>query len=127
MSNKKTVKIVITEAVNIGGERQAPGTQDEPNIVELDLHEGRRIVNSRKAVFYVEDAVPADTNSATKPDDPDQLKTEIMAAIEQLDEGTDFTKGGTPKVKAVEKLLGYDVTAGDVTAAWDAMEEDDSQ
>lgn len=122
MSTPKTLKIVITEAVNIGGERHTPG-EEEPNVIELELHEARRIVNSRKAEFYQDDEPETGKNIVEAPTDPAERKAAIMEAIEKLDPEEDFTKGGKPRVKPVVEYLGFDVTGKEVTEAWDSMEE----
>jgi len=35
----------------------------------------------------------------------------------------DFGRDGTPKVKAIEKILGYDISAADRDVAWAAFQE----
>lgn len=53
-------------------------------------------------------------------DAEEALKLEIISALDLLDED-DFVKtgerAGKPKVSAINAILGYDVTAGDVDAA----------
>jgi len=49
---------------------------------------------------------------------------EIAAAIQTLlDEGDEknFTSMGDPKVKPIERVLGYDITASERDAAWQAL------
>lgn len=55
------------------------------------------------------------------PTDPIVRNGDILTAIEQLvqtNERKDFTAAGMPAVKAVEKLVGYDVHAREVAAMW---------
>lgn len=50
---------------------------------------------------------------------------EITSAIQLLlDEGDEknFTSLGDPKVKPIERVLGYDITAEERDQAWDAMQ-----
>ena len=107
MSEKKTTSVKITEATKLGGERVAPGEV----INDMPIHEARRLVHSRKAEFF-------------KIDEADSLQAKIMAAIENLPEDG-FGQDGKPKVKAIENLLGQDISAADRDAAWDAMEDPD--
>lgn len=54
--------------------------------------------------------------------EPEDLESKMLAAFPKLAE-SDMTTGGTPKVKAVEALLGTDVTADQVAAAWAKFQE----
>ena len=52
-------------------------------------------------------------------------KARIIAAIGELDPDNPehFTKGGKPEVKALEAILGFDITAAERDAAWAAFQE----
>ena len=54
----------------------------------------------------------------------DALQAAIRAAIEALDPANPecWTKGGKPDVRALEKVLGFDITAPERDAAWAAVE-----
>ena len=54
----------------------------------------------------------------------DELHAAIQDAIGRLDpaDSTKWTKGGKPDVKALEKLLGFDITAAERDSAWAAVE-----
>jgi len=57
--------------------------------------------------------------------DEDQAM-EIMAAIEQLmDKGDNkaFSKNGDPRVRSIEKILGYDITSQQRDTAWAELSE----
>jgi len=80
-------------------------------------------------------AMPADGSDPNviedKPDskapaDPAQRGPLILAVIEKLvakNDRKDFTAAGSPAVKAVERELGFDVDAREVSAAWQEMHE----
>jgi hypothetical protein len=51
----------------------------------------------------------------------DARAEKIADAIGALDKEKDFTQSGTPKVKAVEAAVGFDVTAEEVAAVWDTL------
>ncbi len=60
------------------------------------------------------------------PADPAQRGPLILTAIEQLvatNERKDFTAAGTPSVKAIERVLGFDVDGREVAAAWQEHNE----
>ena len=78
--------------------------------------------------------IPADSYSPKQeaPVEPEETATEtrgadILAAVSAVvEEGIpdNFGKDGTPKVKAVEKVLGYDISAAERDAAWEVIHED---
>lgn len=47
----------------------------------------------------------------------------IVDAIDKLDPETDFTGSGLPEVKALEGVLGYDITAKERDDAWTLYQE----
>ncbi len=49
------------------------------------------------------------------------LDAAIAAVILDLDPQEDVNRDGTPSVPALEKHLGYDITAAERDAAWDAF------
>ena len=56
---------------------------------------------------------------SAKPQDAAVLEEAILLASATLPEGS-FTKNGAPDVKALEAVLGYDITAAERDAAWAA-------
>lgn len=79
--------------------------------------------------------IPADSYTPAKSKKPveveekaeDTRELAIVKAIKTLVEEADpshFGKDGTPKVRAVEKILGYDITAAERDSAWDTFQED---
>lgn len=50
----------------------------------------------------------------------EQIKIAFQLLIERND-SADFTGAGVPSVKAVEKIVGFDVTRGEVAETWAAM------
>jgi len=71
--------------------------------------------------------VGARIRAKTKPVEETQpAATPIVDAIGLLvEEGNpkNFGRDGTPKVRAVETLLGYDISAADRDVAWDIFQE----
>lgn len=66
------------------------------------------------------DLIPADNVPVLPPDGEDRDKV-IFAAFETLiasNVTTDFTGQGVPTVKAMEKVLGFDVDKVEVTTKW---------
>ena len=55
-------------------------------------------------------------------DESEKEPLSIGGAIAMLSE-SDYSQSGKPKVKAIEKILGYDITAAERDAAWSAMGE----
>jgi hypothetical protein len=56
-----------------------------------------------------------------KPEDPEQLRKAAFDAFEILvatGERESFSGNGTPKAAAIEKLLGYPLTNGDIKDLW---------
>lgn len=90
-----------------------PERADVKEAVELEFLEKQP--GEKKA------AAPAKPE-VTKPEG-EELQEAIKAVIPKLDKEKDFTGAGTPKVAAVEELLGYDVSAGEVKKAHDALSE----
>ena len=75
--------------------------------------------------------VPACRDRGCVPADKVEAVVQTMDRIEEianaiqtlLDEGDEknFTSMGDPKVKPIEKVLGYDITAAERDAAWTAL------
>lgn len=57
----------------------------------------------------------------SRPDDAEQLHSEIAGAIRQvIASGEGLTAAGIPKVEAIEAVLGYDVSADERNRVWAA-------
>lgn len=61
-----------------------------------------------------------ETPTSSRPSDTEALAAAIVGAIRGLDVNVsgNFTRGGSPQVAVLEKVLGYDITAGERDAAW---------
>lgn len=66
-----------------------------------------------------------DGNQGTVVEFSEDKATAIKQAIQLLDSknGDHFTGSGVPQVKAIEQLLGYDISAADRDAAWGELNE----
>ncbi len=97
-----------------------------PTLVPQALHRdaiaaGATPADEGEEVDFVE--VPPDLKA---PDDDETRAEMLKMALDELrrkDDSADFTAVGTPKAKAVEKILGYPVTAADIGVAWTEMKQ----
>lgn len=66
-----------------------------------------------------------DGNQSTVVEFSEDKTTAIKQAIQLLDPKSEdhFTGSGVPQVKAIERLLGYDISAADRDAAWSELNE----
>lgn len=53
---------------------------------------------------------------------PEKMQ-QIIAAIKALNPETDFTAGGKPKVDVLASVVGFDISADERDAAWQAYQE----
>ena len=53
---------------------------------------------------------------------PEKMQ-QIVDAIKALNPNTDFTSGNKPKVEVLEAVLGYNVSADERNAAWQAISQ----
>jgi hypothetical protein len=83
---------------------------------------GRTTRTGKKKDFAGSGAEGEKTAGNTEDDMPNKLQ-QIVAAIGNLNPETDFTGGGKPKVEALEAVLGFDISAEERDAAWQASEE----
>ena len=82
------------------------------------------LIKTAKSHGCVEVGTPVSVDP--KPIIEPALVTPIANAIRLLvEQGNtkDFSKEGLPKVKAVEKILGYDISAADRDAGWAIFQE----
>lgn len=57
----------------------------------------------------------------TAPDDPSERKLLVRAAFEQMvaaNKREDFTGSGTPQIKAIEKIVGFEIDAKERDVLW---------
>lgn len=132
----------VLAALRHNGTRYAP---DDPecNTVDLSHREARPLKNLKIIGESVtdspsEDQADPDTATGQSGTEPaasnetaannvsaaltgDVRAEKIADAIGALDKDTDFTQAGLPKVKAVEKAAGFDMTADEVAAVWATM------
>jgi hypothetical protein len=95
-------------------------TEMPARLVDTAIEKGCIPANSytpaNEAPVEPEEATAEDTRGA-----------DILAAVSTVvEEGipANFGKDGTPKVKAVEKVLGYDISAAERDVAWEVIHED---
>jgi hypothetical protein len=89
-----------------------------PSIIQLCESMGAYPVGEKPKSAPAEDVVDAVSDS--------DRAIEIVSAIGQLlDQGKtkNFSKTGEPKVRSIEAILGYDITADERDAAWAEMGE----
>lgn len=88
--------------------------------VRIKAEEGFVIINKADLNLTIHELY---VEEPEKPDDPDIT---IEEAIKDLDieSEVDFTGSGLPRVSRVEEILGRDVTADKVRAAWEKLQED---
>ena len=61
-----------------------------------------------------------------KAETPTPIANPIVGAMRLLIEEAnpmDFSRDGTPKVRSIERILGYDITAADRDSAWETLQE----
>ena len=71
------------------------------------------VMEKRKQIRDEKEKEKRDKASGKKerPDDEQEAKAEIIAAMKQvIDSGKNLISGGRPKVKAVEAILGYQIS-----------------
>ncbi|MHC5656012.1 hypothetical protein [Stappia sp. ICDLI1TA098] len=112
MSKGKKVTLRLPVTVVMGADTYAPGV---PVPMDAETAEEMRL---RYRELPPEQAVA----TVTPPRKPkgDGLIKAICAAIEGLDPEEDFTLTGLPSMSALERALGYDITADERAAALDA-------
>ncbi len=65
-------------------------------------------------------AADAGGSGATRPEDPNAVIAAILAVLPDLDEESEFTAAGAPKVEALVTRLGYEVSGAERDTAWAA-------
>lgn len=67
--------------------------------------------------------IPADTVESVSQtlDRADEITSAIQLLLDEGDE-TNFTSMGDPKVKPIERILGYDITAEERDTAWEMFQ-----
>lgn len=93
------------------------------NVQILDASKVEAVRGTGGKAVRVQDAgAPASGGAVADAADAGEARQQaIMEAIERLQRAggpSHFTASGTPQVKAIEAVLGYDITAGERDAAW---------
>jgi len=123
------MRIEIIETTQLGTQQLAAGVQ-----LVLDAEQARKLIDSGHARLVATasgDEPVADHSSSDNGDgnsEPESRHALIVGAIrdlleadpERADEST-WTKSGKPDVKALESLLGFDISAAERDAAWDEV------
>jgi hypothetical protein len=116
MSKGKKVIMHLPVTVVMGDETYAPGRP-----VPMDAETAEEMRLRYRELTPEKLAVP----EAPRKPRGDALVKAIAAAIEGLDPEEDFTRGGLPSMAALERRLGYDITAEERAAALDAVSSSD--
>lgn len=119
MSKTKTIRLPI---VTVTRDKQGRRVRNRPGTpITLAADEADTLVKR-----WGEVKGPA--IAAAKPAKPEgeALMGAIAEVIKDLDQDSEehFTKSGAPIVSAIEKVLGYDITAAERDAAWAAIKKD---
>ena len=116
----------VLSVLRHNGTRYAPDDPDHNTIV-LTAKEAEPL-QALNVLGEPEETEPAQTEPATADPGadltPEQRGEKITASFKDLKPGTDFIQGGNPRVSAVEKAVGFAVTAAEVDAAWQAANPD---
>lgn len=129
-----TVKLIKPNRLNKGGVIWERGQE-----VPVDLETARSLLNDpRFEVIGLDDLIakvqaeeaekkveaqPEEKKGPVKPASKGELYAAIRDAADQLDvdDEDNFTATGKPQVAALEKILGYDITAAERDAAMEAV------
>ncbi len=133
MSKAKSVEVQCLQTVRVGMPPLKPGDADTReymppgSVISIEPDEAERLAKAgivkepeREVVRVVERVeVPAPPPPAPLPPEAEADRVAaLVAAIPELDPDEDFTRSGAPAVKALERVVGWDVTMADRTAAW---------
>lgn len=94
-------------------------TANTPVHVPPDVFADAVAIGAQLADGGAPDILPPQKNDRAP--DPNDRAPLILAAIEEIvtgNERKDFTSGGIPSVKAVERVAGFDVDAKEVAVVW---------
>lgn len=98
--------------------------KDEPTYVPPALH--REVVAAGGVACDGEVEFESKEKAVTAPSDPAERAELIAMAcadIKKRDDRADFTASGTPKTKAVEAIVGFDISAKELADVWTAMNQ----
>lgn len=97
--------------------------KDEPTNVPANMVMDVVSIGAEAVEGQTPSLVPVDKQIPQAPEGTErdaQLQTAIGLIVERND-SNDFTGGGVPSVKAMEAILGFDVSREEVVGAWKAF------
>lgn len=122
---EKTMKIRFTEPRRVlDHNRRVVAKFSAGEVVELSEASARHWLNRNIAKIVGAAAEPEPEDEDLRPEG-DALMAAIAAAVGELDAESDdhFTKDDVPKVEALERVLGYGISAAERDAAWATVNE----
>lgn len=111
---------IVSDRTFVATEKGARPDVKPGNPFQIDKQEGEGLIArnlARPSSSPSSINVEPDPARSTKPTG-DKLIAAIAIAIGDLDPEEDYTKGGDPNVRSLEKILGYDISAEDRNAAF---------
>mgnify|MGYP000628011926 CR=1 FL=1 len=132
MSKTVMVMAMVLSTIRFDGRPIKPGTDDEAVVLEMpqDVFDELEAIGAVAEVVEIEgvddtlDGGSETDNNGTDTGGTDAPLTldEIVTAIGQLGD-EDFTQSGAPEVKALEAVLGVQITAVQRDNAWATYQE----
>lgn len=111
MTETKTKTYNVLSALRHDGQKYGP---------EIEEHDTVDLTDAQ-AVKLLELKVVALPDEPVKPEPTAEERFQaITTALIALDPDKDFTKAGTPKVKKIEAIVGFEVSAAELGALWEA-------
>ena len=115
-------EITITRSTGVKGKPVEPG--DVLTVgKDLDVADARSLLSYKHAELV---ALPEKVEPPPKEETAEERKANILEATRMvLESGENLTQGGKPEVKAVEAILGYDITAAERDEAMEVLEAEE--
>lgn len=98
----------------------------EPTYVAAHLYQDALAIGAQPEDGSDLDVLGKDEQGSKAPSDQAERNTLIFAAIEEIvadNQRKDFTAAGTPTVKSVERVVGFDVDAREIADMWKEYHE----
>lgn len=111
--SRKTVEIRLPVTVVMGGKEYAPG-----EALSVDARTAADLRERYKELPEPGDSAPVKPRKPTG----EALTRAITEAIATLDPDEDFTRAGLPSLTSLERVLGFDVSADERSAALETMD-----